>query len=210
MNKQIHAYLDGELPVSELTVDELHVARRMERGSELLRAETDAMSLADLASPVMERISSLPNPAAAASLGWRSFIRWFASPLRISVSVRPVYAVATALVVLAVSTQLWPDPSQAGYVPADRTQLVFVRFEIMAPEAHEVQLAGSFTDWIPAVSLQRLSNGLWTALVPLRPGVHDYSFRVDGERWIVDPAVPRVADGFGGYNSQLSLILAAN
>lgn len=46
--------------------------------------------------------------------------------------------------------------------------------------------------------------------MPLRPGVHDYAFRVDGEHWIIDPAAPRVADGFGGYNSQLSIILTSN
>jgi Glycogen recognition site of AMP-activated protein kinase len=217
MSEQIQAYLDGEIPGSELTPDDLEIARRMERHVELLRVETDAMSLTDLASPVMDRISTLQSPVPAhspAEPGWTEFIRWFGRPVRFSVNFRPAYAVATAVLLFAIATQLWQDRPQTGLATADATtsatQSIFVRFELMAPEAREVQLAGSFTDWNPTVSLRRLSNGLWTTLVPLRPGVHDYSFRVDGEHWIVDPAAPRVADGFGGYNSQLSLILASN
>ncbi len=218
MNEQIQAYLDGELPASELSTDELEVARRMERHVELLRVETEALPLKDLVPNVMDRISGLPIPAfvrgPAATPGWTSFVRWFVRPLRLFVSVRPVYVVATVLVLFAVATQLRPDRPEAGLATADATedqiQQVFIRFEIMAPEAREVQLAGSFTNWDPTVSMQRLSSGVWTALVPLRPGVHDYAFRVDGEHWIVDPAAPRVADGFGGYNSQLSLILTSN
>jgi hypothetical protein len=41
--------------------------------------------------------------------------------------------------------------------------------------------------------------------VPLRPGVHDYAFVVDGERWVADPNAPQVDDSFGGTNSRISL-----
>ncbi len=69
-----------------------------------------------------------------------------------------------------------------------------------------VHLAGSFSDWEPHYELTESSPGHWTALIPMRPGVHDYSFLVNGEQWVADPHAPRVADGFGGENSRLALV----
>jgi len=42
--------------------------------------------------------------------------------------------------------------------------------------------------------------------VPLEPGVHDYAFVLDGERWVVDPDAPQVDDDFGGANNRLPII----
>ena len=69
-----------------------------------------------------------------------------------------------------------------------------------------VALAASFTDWTPRYQLQEISQGVWSVLVPLAPGVHEYSFVVDGERWVADPLAPSVDDGFGGVNSQLAIL----
>jgi 1,4-alpha-glucan branching enzyme len=82
---------------------------------------------------------------------------------------------------------------------------VYVQFRIRVPDARSVQLAGTFTGWKPAYALSRSANGEWTALVPLRPGVHDYSFVVDGDVWVADPNAPQVDDSFGGTNSRISL-----
>jgi len=43
-------------------------------------------------------------------------------------------------------------------------------------------------------------------VVPLSPGVHDYSFIVDGNRWTPDPTAPARADGFGGMNSRIAVL----
>jgi 1,4-alpha-glucan branching enzyme len=80
-----------------------------------------------------------------------------------------------------------------------------VQFRIRVPDARSVQLAGTFTGWKPEYALQRSENGEWTALVPLRPGVHDYAFVVNGREWIADPNAPQVDDSFGGTNSRISL-----
>jgi 1,4-alpha-glucan branching enzyme len=82
---------------------------------------------------------------------------------------------------------------------------VYVQFRIAVPDARTVSLAGTFTGWKPAVALRRNADGEWTALVPLRPGVHDYAFVVDGDRWVTDPNAPQVDDSFGGTNSRISL-----
>nr|NIP57258.1 hypothetical protein [Gemmatimonadota bacterium]NIR77648.1 hypothetical protein [Gemmatimonadota bacterium]NIT86190.1 hypothetical protein [Gemmatimonadota bacterium]NIU30015.1 hypothetical protein [Gemmatimonadota bacterium]NIU34979.1 hypothetical protein [Gemmatimonadota bacterium] len=96
------------------------------------------------------------------------------------------------------------DPAGAS-ASADRTVL-FVRFELDAAQATSVALAGTFSDWQPRYRLTQTRPGHWTALVPLRPGVHEYAFIVDGGRWVPDPDAPRVRDGFGGVNSQIALV----
>jgi 1,4-alpha-glucan branching enzyme len=80
-----------------------------------------------------------------------------------------------------------------------------VQFRLQAPGAARVALAGSFTGWKPEYELHESEPGTWTALVPLKPGVHDYTFVVDGHEWIPDPNAPQVADDFGGRNSRLFL-----
>jgi hypothetical protein len=54
--------------------------------------------------------------------------------------------------------------------------------------------------------MKRTAPGVWTIVVPLAPGVHDYSFIVDGEKWVPDPSAPAMADGFGGVNSRIAVI----
>jgi 1,4-alpha-glucan branching enzyme len=68
-----------------------------------------------------------------------------------------------------------------------------------------VEVAGTFTGWHDSVQLREMAPGVWAAFVPLQPGVHDYTFIVDGSQWVMDPAAPRVDDGFGGTNSRLFL-----
>ncbi|MEE9207850.1 MAG: glycogen-binding domain-containing protein [Gemmatimonadota bacterium] len=214
MNARIHAYFNGELQASDLTSEELRIARRLQGHIETLRQEAGEFSAAQLESAVMNRISDLPGPKAAESgadlHGLAGVVRWFAVPKRFSVAVRPVYVVAVALLLFAVAWQLSAGSPESSLAVTDSEPQVFVRFGIMAPEAQSVRLVGSFTGWDSGVSLQRLPSGLWTALVALPPGVHNYAFRVDEDTWVTDPAAPRVADGFGGFNSQLSLIVASS
>jgi len=64
-----------------------------------------------------------------------------------------------------------------------------VLFSIVAPEANEVRLVGSFNGWDRehAVALTRNANGVWHATVDLAPGRHTYKFLIDGA-WRPDPA----------------------
>jgi hypothetical protein len=54
--------------------------------------------------------------------------------------------------------------------------------------------------------MTRTGPGVWTVVVPLEPGIHNYAFIVDGERWVPDPNAPAVDDGFGGMNSRLAVL----
>lgn len=67
-----------------------------------------------------------------------------------------------------------------------------VLFQLCASEAHIVYLAGKFNDWAknrdglvfdPQFAMS-LTGGVWTAIVPLPPGRHEYQFVVDGDRWL--------------------------
>lgn len=75
-------------------------------------------------------------------------------------------------------------------------------FRTRNPEAHEVQLAGDFNDWMPHTTpLRRVGNGEFEARLRLPKGRYRYRLVVDG-RWLHDannPAVDR--NEYGELNS---------
>lgn len=76
-----------------------------------------------------------------------------------------------------------------------------------ASEPRSVALVGSFNHWEPdATPMTRSDSGAWTVEQELTPGVHEYKFVINGDRWVHDPRNPeRVPDGHGGQNSVLRL-----
>lgn len=83
-----------------------------------------------------------------------------------------------------------------------------VQFVVTAPGATRVALVGDFNEWNPMATALRATEraGVWSVIVPLAPGRHEYAFVVDGERWMHDPAAPRAAsDDFGRPNSVVTV-----
>jgi len=74
-------------------------------------------------------------------------------------------------------------------------------FQIVAPAAGTVLLAGDFTGWDSApIELKKDRKGLWKTTISLTPGQHEYRFMVDGT-WCDDPlAVRRTATPSGSTN----------
>jgi hypothetical protein len=70
-------------------------------------------------------------------------------------------------------------------------------FAIDAPGARTVELAGDFTDWAP-IRMRRDGGGGWRLALPVPPGVHHVSLRIDGGPWRPPPGLPIVPDEFGG------------
>lgn len=64
-----------------------------------------------------------------------------------------------------------------------------VLFSLVAPEANEVELIGSFNGWDRehGIALTRNPNGVWHATLDLPPGRHLYKYVIDGI-WRPDPA----------------------
>ena len=82
-----------------------------------------------------------------------------------------------------------------------------VQFALPVPAAREVVVVGDFNHWdTHATPLRRTPNGTWQTTVRLKPGAHVYSFVVDGNRWVPDPAAP-LAPGtdFGAPNSLVTV-----
>ena len=76
-----------------------------------------------------------------------------------------------------------------------------VTFALLAPEAREVYVCGSFNDWeLTRTPMKPDGKGNWKALVMLSPGTYEYRIRVDGD-WIDDPAAESyVPNSFGTCN----------
>ncbi|HEX8393838.1 MAG TPA: glycogen-binding domain-containing protein [Longimicrobium sp.] len=209
MNDRIHRVLDGDLPSGALIPDERARAEALARVLDRAAAPLRGAPAPDLASRVM---AALPA-AAPRRTPWQRAVRWLWTPRPIRL--RPAYALggglcAAALAAVAVPAAMDRDqaPVAAVQAPIDRPAsgepLVYVQFRLET-SARQVALAGSFTGWQPTLVLRQTEPGVWTALVPLRAGVHDYVFVVDGKKWVADPHAPQVDDSFGGTNSRISL-----
>ena len=66
--------------------------------------------------------------------------------------------------------------------------------------AHEVAVAGTFSNWKPIPMLRR-GDGSFGANLTLQPGSYEYRFIVD-KKWISDPDnSDRAANPYGASNS---------
>lgn len=211
MNPQVQKALDGDASVRELTPPERAELAAVESQIDAVLCAIPVEPLSDLAPAVLERIrresfrARAPIAAPAPSLApSRNVVDWLWRPRSVSITWRPAYALAAAAVIMAVvgGESLRPGPAAIAQAP----QQVFTQFVLSAPAAKRVAVAGDFSGWKPVHVMTRSEAGVWTVVVPLDPGVHDYAFVVDGERWVPDPKAPTVNDGFGGVNSRLAVM----
>jgi hypothetical protein len=207
MNNRIHQHLDGDDRVA-LSPDERAAADALRRTLDAAAAHLRAVPAPDLAARVMAALPA-QTPAVPA---WRKAAGWLWNPRPVRLTFRPAYALAGAAfaaVAAVVVPTLDRDPAPVAVAaPGAKTAapVVYVQFRLESAQARQVALAGTFTGWQPTLQLEQKEPGVWTALVPLKPGVHDYVFVVDGERWMPDPNAPQqVDDSFGGTNSRISL-----
>lgn len=83
-----------------------------------------------------------------------------------------------------------------------------IKFVLVAPQAARVALVGDFNDWDQSATPMKAqgADGTWTAFVPLQPGLHTYSFVVDGTHFVADPAAPIAPDDGYGHKSSIVLV----
>jgi 1,4-alpha-glucan branching enzyme len=81
-----------------------------------------------------------------------------------------------------------------------------VVFQLLAPEAKSVRVAGSFNNWdTQSYELKKDKKGLWKTTISLEPGTYEYLFLVDG-KWEKDPACTEfVSNPFGGQNCAITV-----
>lgn len=159
-------------------------------------------------------------PASAEHGGGSSFWRAVTWPFRpIRVPVPPALALAAGAA-LALLVFVWrgsgpPTAAEIGSGVVSPATLkapaaparVYIELRFQAPGASSVDVAGDFTNWQPTIALQDPDgDGVWTGLVPMSPGIHQYMFVVDGTRWVTDPGAARhVDDGFGHLNAVVAV-----
>ena len=76
-----------------------------------------------------------------------------------------------------------------------------VQFELLAPEANEVYLAGGFNNWDAGANpMKKDKKGVWKTVLSLTPGRYEYRFLADGN-WENDPSCcDCVPNEFGTQN----------
>jgi len=161
---------------------------------------------------VMAEIHALPEPGL-----WSAIRDWLMSPraVRVSPLAGALVVALFAIVIVLPDSGALPLSPPTGTLPAQRVasgagpeaSVVYVQFELEAPAAHSVAVAGDFSDWEPGFTLSDTNgDGVWTGRVPVQPGVHAYMFLIDGTSWQTDPRADRYQDdGFGNQNAVLAV-----
>lgn len=197
MNDRIQKALDGEISPDALHSREQEEFVRTQAAFERLLREMPEADMPDLAPAVLARIERLrPVPPFVSRLRWPRLAYVFV--------VLAVLATTLGINTFLLLNQESIPPRNEGV--KNLAAQVQVRFRLLDSSAREVALAGEFTGWKPHYRLKESPAGVWTAVVPLKPGLHNYVFIVDGDRWIPDPQAPRVEDGFGGFNSRVAVL----
>jgi hypothetical protein len=72
-----------------------------------------------------------------------------------------------------------------------------IRFTYTDPNAGTVNWAGAFNGWSTSANpLAKGANGVWSVVVALPAGAHEYKFVVDGQ-WVADPENPATVGDMG-------------
>lgn len=230
----VRQFIEGDLSEDELQ-EALHRIADDPEARSLLQFEMQmtqdlASSPSEEPSPAfakrtMEQVaraeSSRPAPQTLLERWWRALTR----PL-ITIPVRPVSTVAVLVIGIAVAWLVGPltfsPPPGSGTEQTHTTtsmqttaaaanqqaETVWTRFVYMADDAKSVAVAGDFSQWEPIPLSPRTVNDktVWTGLVAISRGEHEYQFVIDGTRWVTDPLAPvKHDDGFGAKNAVLKL-----
>ena len=159
---------------------------------------------------LLEALRAEPAPQGATPI-----MAWLTEPRRFALPPLAAAALAAGLVGIGVlgGLALNRDGRRAEQLPAvavvhpqlpDSVAARTVRFVLIAPQASKVSVVGDFNGWNAGATPMSSQNrdGTWTVYVPLEPGLHTYSFVVDGSHFVPDPAAPIAPDdGFGHLSS---------
>lgn len=225
-------YLDGELsPQAERRAlhlfaddEKLRALLRFEQKFQAaFRAEVNPRSFTvppGFSGRVMHRIEARKTDAVPygllhtvkrlAAWGWQPrAVRW-----------RPAYAALVALllaVAVSLPYRLQEPANEQTVLPGESVQpvsessdKVLLRFVFIDGDgqARSVEVAGDFSNWEPiALTRQTVNNEqIWTGLVEMDRGQHQYMFIRNGEEWVTDPLAPvQQDDGFGNKNAVIYL-----
>lgn len=166
---------------------------------------------------LLDAIRQEPVPRRPSRIAWLTEPRAFA--------LRPIasLAMAAGLVGIGVvgghlinrdgrqSTEQVPPVAVGNPQLPDSIASRTIRFVLVAPEAARVSLVGDFNQWDASATplVRDEKDGTWTAFVALRPGMHTYSFVLDGRHFVADPAAPMAPDDGFGHKSSVVIVRPA-
>lgn len=229
----VRRFIDGELTDEEVQTALHHIADDPEARS-LLQFElrmTKELATSRAARPsgaftrqTMNRVADADSSRSALERLRAWLDSWTGGP--VLVPIRPIAALAAATVLVGLALVFWPTaPSnrspmaerasrsngtvQTATASSERTsETVWTRFVYVDDDAKSVAVAGDFSQWEPISLSPRIVNGktVWTGLVRVHRGEHEYQYVIDGEKWVTDPLAPvKRDDGFGAENAVLKL-----
>lgn len=82
-----------------------------------------------------------------------------------------------------------------------------VRFTYPSGDERSVVVAGDFNGWSRTDHPLRKENGVWTATIPLRPGLQIYRFIIDDSRFVLDPGNPVTVDNYNRTAQNSAFVL---
>jgi hypothetical protein len=235
-DKLLRKYLDGELSPQEekeaLHViaddDELRSMLRFEQQlNSIISSQSGALSSSEVpkgfSENVMNEIAGLEQQQKEGFLArLKDWYQELWEPKQ--VQWRPAYSFVVAVLILFAFT--YPlfiadtpgppveqaanmqDMDQSVQQISTGAEEVMLRFVYIDDEASSVAVAGDFSDWEP-IELNRMQvNGeqVWSGIISMSRGEHNYMFIKDGSEWITDPMAPVTRDdGFGNKNAVVYL-----
>lgn len=161
---------------------------------------------------LLEAIRAEPVPRRPSPFAWLLEPREFA--------IRPIASMALAAGLVGVGVVTGLLSNRDGRQPTEQVLPVAVgnpqlpdslvpraiKFVLVAPQAGRVALVGDFNQWDPSATplVRDEKNGTWSAFVTLEPGMHTYSFVLDGSHFVADPTAPMAPDD--GYGQRSSVV----
>lgn len=145
---------------------------------------------------------------------------WIVRPWTLHIRPIAAFATAAALVgIVAIGAMQLRAPQQvqvattdigdANLIPvvdAGGEPLVVQQFTYYQKGLKSISLVGEFNDWEEeSTKLVEVSPGVWTVSVPLRPGVYEYQFILNGSQRVTDPTMPQTSSDFGSPNSVVTV-----
>lgn len=234
LDKLVREFIDGDL-TDEQEVEALYrmaadpEARKLLRFDRHLReslvADRASQPPAGFAARTMAAIKAdvqQEETVASHRPNWLQRIRDVLTTPR-AVTLRPAYALALAAIVIVsvslfryqtasgpVATKTVPATSSNQVVQpvAEVTEIVGARFVYIDDNASSVAVAGDFSRWQPVPLQPQEVDGqrIWSAVIPLSKGEHQYMFVINGTKWVTDPLAPiQREDGFGHRNAVIIL-----
>jgi len=164
---------------------------------------------------LLEAIRSEPLPQHRARV-----LAWILEPRRFSLPPLATAAIAAGLVGLGilgglaihrdgrVATEHPRDVLVGNPRLPDSVTARAIKFVLIAPKAARVSLVGDFNGWNASANpmTSQGSDGTWTVFVPLQPGLHTYSFVLDGTHFLADPTAPIAPDDGYGHKSSVVFV----